>query len=165
MCYWRLLLLFVISHVSVAQTGSDDLNDDPVFTAVLSRRLKYPREAEWASVYGRVFAGFTVSEKGRVEDIAILNHSTKGMYYGFESTIIAALKKLPPLKLQYSGRYILPVAFIYVDYRDKNNPRVPSDVLYIDDLAGRIILKEINVFGSSVNSKERITSGERNESY
>lgn len=165
MGYWQLILLLVLSHVSVAQTDSADLNDDPVFTTVLTRRLKYPRRAEWASVYGRVFAGFTVSEKGRVEDISILNHSAKGTYYAFEPTIVAALKKLPPLKLQYSGRYILPVAFIYVDYRDKNNPRVPSDVLYIDDLAERIILKEINVFGSSVNSKERITSGERNEFY
>lgn len=87
------------------------------------------------------------------------------MYYGFEPTIIAALKKLPSLKLQYSGRYILPVAFIYVDYRDKTNPHVPSDVLYIDDLAGRTMLKEIEIFGSSVNSKERISSGERNEFY
>jgi hypothetical protein len=165
MRYWRLVLLLVISHVSVAQTGSVDLSNDPVFTTVLSRRLKYPREAEWASVYGRVFASFTVSEKGRVEDIAILNHSAKGMYYGFEPTLVAALKKLPSLKLHYSSRYILPVAFIYVDYRDKTNPRVPSDILYVDDLAGRVILKEIKLFGSSVNSRERIMSGERNEFY
>ncbi|WP_461126816.1 hypothetical protein [Spirosoma aerophilum] len=87
------------------------------------------------------------------------------MYYGFEPTILAALKKLPSLKLHYNGRYILPVAFVFVDYRDKNNPRVPSDVLYIDDLAGRVVLKEIKLFGSSVNSRERILSGERNEFY
>ncbi|QDK82694.1 hypothetical protein EXU85_30440 [Spirosoma sp. KCTC 42546] len=165
MRYWRLFLLFVSSHVAFAQLASPDLNQDPVFTTVLKRRLTYPRQAEWSSVYGRVFAGFTVDNKGRIQNISILNSSHKGTYYGFEPTIRTALKKLPYLSLQYAGSYILPVSFIFVDYRHTDKPFIPQDTLFIQDLAGRIILKEINVFGSSTNSRERIIAAEKNEPY
>ncbi|WP_157816066.1 energy transducer TonB [Spirosoma pollinicola] len=151
--------------MTFAQSASSDLSQDPVFSTVLNRRLRYPRQAEWSSVYGRVFAEFTIDDKGHVQDISILNHSEKGTYYGLEPTIITALKKLPSLNLRYTGSYILPVSFIYVDYRQKDKPFVPKDTLYIQDLAGRIALKEIKIMGNSTNSRERILSAGKNEYY
>ena len=163
--FWRLFLLLASSHMAFAQITSSDLNEDPVFTTVLTRRLKYPRQAEWSSIYGRVFAGFTIDNKGHIQNIEILNASSKGNYYGFEPTIMAALKKMPSLSLQHAGSYILPVSYIYVDYRHKDKPFIPQDTLYIQSLGDRVILNEIKVFGSSTNSRGRIMSEAKNESY
>ncbi|WP_293691558.1 MULTISPECIES: hypothetical protein [unclassified Spirosoma] len=149
----------------MAQTSEQGLSDDPVFTTILKRRIKYPRDAEWVGKYMRVFAEFTVGDKGRVQNITILNQSPTGAHLGFEYTVATALKKLPSLNLRYTGSYILPVSFIYVDYRQKDKPYVPTDTLFIDDLRGRVILKEINVFGSSVNSRERVLAADDNRAY
>lgn len=35
---------------------------------------------------------------------------------------------------------------------------MPNDSLYIQDLAGRVILKEVKIVSSTVNSKARIES-------
>lgn len=159
MTYFRLLLLVFLAQVAVAQESNSTLNQDPVFTTILKRRLKYPRQAQLSNRYNRVFAGFNVDDRGRVQDISILNHSVEGDYVGFEQTIITALKKLPSLNLRYTGSYILPISFILVDYRQKDRQFVPKDTLYVQDLAGRVILNEIKVLGSNVNSSERILSG------
>ncbi|UFH55288.1 hypothetical protein [Spirosoma sp. KNUC1025] len=165
MVFLRLLLLLITTYVTEAQTVISDLNQDMVFTAVMNRRLKYPRQAEWSSRYGRVFAEFTVNEKGRIQSISILNHNVEWDYAGLEPTVINALKKLPPLSLQYVGRYILPVSFILIDYRHKDSPLVPTNTLHIEELRDRVILKEIKVTGSTINSRERIKAAEKNESY
>lgn len=165
MIYLRLLVLMTITYMAKAQTVTADLSQDPVFTTILNRRLKYPRQAQWSSRYGRVFAGFTIDEKGHIQSISILNHSVEWEYAGLEPTVLGALQKLPPLRPQYTGNYILPVAFILVDYRHKDKPFVPTDTLYIQDLTDRVILKEIKVMGSNVNSRERIKAAAKNESY
>ncbi len=165
MIYLRLLILLTITHTAEAQIANSTLNQDPVFTTILKRRLTYPRQAQWSSRYGRIFAGFDVDKKGRIQDISILNHSVEGDYAGFEPTVIAAIKKLPSLSLQFTGSYILPISFILADYRHKDKPFIPTDTLYIQGLRGRIILNEIKVFGSNVNSRERIKAAAKNESY
>ncbi|MVM29495.1 hypothetical protein GO755_05585 [Spirosoma sp. HMF4905] len=160
MLYLRLLILSFITQLAVAQVASPNLSQDPVFTTVLNRRLKFPRQAQWSSSYMRIFAEFTIDDKGRIQDISILNHSVEGAYVGFEPVIIAALKKLPSLNLRYTGNYILPVSFILVDYRQKDKQFIPKNTLYVQDLAGRVVLDEINVYGNNVNSKERILSAD-----
>ncbi|MBD2703207.1 TonB family protein [Spirosoma sp. BT702] len=165
MIYLRLLILLAISSMAQAQLPPANLSQDPVFTTILNRRLSYPRQAQWSSRYGRVFAEFTINEKGRVQDISILNHSAEGDYAGFEPSVIAALKKLPSLNLQFIGRYILPISFVLVDYRHKDKPFIPTDTLHIQDLMDRIILKEIKVMGSNINSRERIKAASGNEAY
>jgi TonB family protein len=165
MTYLHLLLLLTITDLTQAQTVTPDLSQDPVFNTVLNRRLKYPRQAQWSGWYGRVFAEFTVNEKGRIQSILILNHSVEWDYAGLEPTVVNALKKLPPLSLQYAGSYILPVSFVLVDYRHHDAPFVPTNHLSIQDLAGRIILKEITVRGSTVNSRERVIAADKNVSY
>lgn len=162
---WRLLPFVFICQLGLAQTPDQGLSNDPVFNTILKRRIKYPRDAEWVGKYMRIFAEFTVGEKGRVENIAILNQSPTGVHLGFEPTVVTALKKLPSLNLRYKGSYILPVSFIYVDYRHKDKPYVPTDTLFIDELRGRVVLKEINVFGSSVNSRERVLAADDNRAY
>lgn len=161
----QLIIFLTIISVAEGQTVPPDISHDPVFATVLTRRLKYPRQAQWSSRYGRIFADFTVDDKGRIQAISILNHSVEWAYAGFEPTVITALKKMPPLSLQYAGHYILPVSFILEDYRHKDRPFVPKDTLYIQELAGRVILKEIKVVGSNVNSRERIKAAAKNESY
>ncbi|SOD78440.1 TonB family protein [Spirosoma fluviale] len=165
MPYLPLLLLLTITGLTQAQEITPKLSQDPVFSTVLNRRLKYPRQAEWSSKYGRVFAEFTVDEKGRVKAISILNHSAEWAYAGLEPTVVNALKKLPPLSLQYTGRYILPVSFTLVDYRQQNTALAPTNQLYVQDLAGRVVLNEITVTGSTVNSKERVEAADKNVSY
>ncbi|MFD2933804.1 hypothetical protein [Spirosoma flavum] len=161
MNYLILLILLLNLCPAPAQLTQDDLSQDPVFTTVLARRLKYPRQAQWSSIYVRLFAEFTVDQKGHVQLISILNHSNEGVYFGLEPTVINALKRLPPLSLHYSGHYILPVSFQLQDYQRKNNLLVPKDSLYLTDLAGRVILKEIKVVGSTINSQRRVGSAVR----
>lgn len=163
--YWQLLLLLVTGQTTFAQIADDALSQDPVFTTVLTRRLSYPNQASWSSMYARVFVGFRVDEKGRIQEISVLNHMSRGIQFGFEPTVIAALKKLPSLNLRYTGNYLLPVAFIYVDYRYKHKQYVPKDTLYQQYVMGRVVLNEIKVFGNSVNSRERIRAAARNEAY
>ncbi len=165
MTYLQLLFLLTITYMVKAQTATADLGQDPVFATVLNRRLKYPRQAQWSSTYGRVFAEFAVDEKGHIQSISILNHSVEWDYAGLEQTVINALKKLPPLSLQYVGNYILPVSFIITDYRHKDAPFIPTNQLYIQDLASRVILKEVKVMGSNVNSRERVKAADKNTSY
>lgn len=162
---WQLLLLFVTTRATVAQVTDYTLDQDPVFKTVLTRRLTYPNQASWSSMYARIFVGFSVDERGRVKQISVLNHMSRGTRFGFEPAVITALKKLPSLNLRYAGNYLLPVAFIYVDYRHKDKPYVPKDTLYQQYVTDRIVLNEIKVFGNSVNSRERIRAAARNEGY
>jgi hypothetical protein len=161
MKYLPLLIILLNTQLTLAQSIQDNLRQDPVFTTVLARRLKYPRQAQWSSIYARIFAQFTVDQKGHVQTISILNHSNEGVYFGIEPTVINALKKLPPLSLRYQGHYISPVTFQLQDYRHKDSLLVPKDSLYLTDLAGRTILKEIKVTGNTVNSQQRVGSATR----
>lgn len=165
MIYLRLLLLSFMTHAALAQVADSSLSQDPVFNTILTRRLKYPRQAQWFSSYGRLFAQFTIDSRGRVQDISILNHSVEATQVGFEPTIIAALKRMPSLSLRHTGQYILPVSFVLSDYRHKNKLFVPTDSLYIQDLAGRVILKEVKIIGSTVNSKARIEATSRDKTF
>lgn len=161
MKYLQFVVFLLSVQLSLAQPTQADLNNDPVFTTVLARRLKYPRQAQWSSIFARLFAEFTVDQKGRVQTISILNHSNEGVYFGLEPAVVNALKKLPPLSLHYKGHYILPVSFELQDYQHKEKTLAPKDSLYLTDLAGRVILKEIKVVGSTVNSQQRVGSAVR----
>ena len=159
--YLPLILLSLSTQLVFAQLPPNKLSQDPVFSNVLEHRLKYPRQAQWSSIYARIFAEFTIDEKGHVQAISILNHSNEGVYFGLEPAVVNVLKKLPPLSLQYRGHYILPVTFQLQDYRSKGNLLIPKDSLHLIDLGGRVILNEVKVTGSTVNSQQRIGSSTR----
>ncbi|WP_080059373.1 hypothetical protein [Spirosoma aerolatum] len=161
MAYLRVLLLVFIAQKLAAQITPNTLSQDPVFRTVLAARLVYPFDALYKEIYARVYAGFEVDEKGHLFNISILNHMSRGTRYGFEPNTIAALKKLPPLNPHYQGRYILPIAFIYVDSRHLDNPYIPKDSISMGGLANYILLDEIKVIGGNVDRKERLRAVER----
>ncbi|WP_338867892.1 hypothetical protein WBJ53_16065 [Spirosoma sp. SC4-14] len=90
------------------------LDQDPVFRAVLAKRMVYPRMAIGAKVFTKtsLFTHFKIDSAGHIQDIRTLNPSETD--YGFEKTINQALRKLPPLKPVYEGNYILPVRFSFL---------------------------------------------------
>ncbi|WP_157618557.1 energy transducer TonB [Spirosoma spitsbergense] len=147
----RSLLFFLSSflfsiHVSSAQVGSPELGKDPVFVAVLSRRIMYPADAERSGVYAKIYAGFRIDKRGHIQDINILNPTKIG--YGFERAVTNKLKSLPPLNPNYEGNYALPVTFALVDYTDRANVISPSGHLSNTYFKDRLLLSELKVIGS-----------------
>lgn len=135
LCFFLLLL----TYGSVAQDTTRRVDRDPVFMAVLARQLGYPLNAEGA--YARIYAGFSIDEKGRVRNIAILNPVKIG--YGFEEEVVSSLKRLPSLNPRYVGDYVLPVSFVYVNYEKNASETIPEGTLPAWYFANRTVLPGI----------------------
>jgi hypothetical protein len=142
----RLLCLMLLVHAATAQVGSDKLNEDPVFNAVLAQRIIYPSDAEHLGVYAKVYAGFHIDQKGHIQDVNILNPTKTG--YGFETVVTKKLKLLPPLNPKYEGNYALPVIFALIDYNDRGKVISPSGNLSNTYFKGRLLLNELKIVGS-----------------
>lgn len=160
----QVLLAFSIP-CSLAQVVHPALNDDPVFYKVLYNRIDYPINAINAHLFGRVYAGFRIDEKGKIQDITILSPgNTKGpgtMKTGFEYVVCQALKHMPLLNPRYAGSYALPIAFCYSNRTENQAVRKPVNQLDAEHLGNRLLLREytstINIsakFGSGSEAKE-----------
>ena len=82
------------------------------FFKTLQKNMKYPRHAERAGATGKVFVGFTVNEKGDIQDLRII----KGIGYGCddEALRVIALTKWNPGKQRgrpVKVRMVQPVVF------------------------------------------------------
>lgn len=100
------------------------LSNDPVFNQVLMRRVIYPARAIRSATYGRIYAGFDIDSKGRIQNVLILCPQTTGV--GFEYEVSAALKRMPPLNPRYAGRYVLPASFVLTNWgKARNRTRPP----------------------------------------
>ncbi|WP_128544741.1 TonB family protein [Larkinella soli] len=119
------------------------LTTDPLFQQVLRTRIKYPTRAWNERVYGRVYAGFEVDDRGRVQNVTLLSPDNGG--YGFEAEVKQALKKMPDLPPGYAGKYALPVAFTLTNTAENRAPYQPVNQLPAGRLADRTLLKEITV--------------------
>lgn len=146
----KTLLLHVLLALSIpcslAQVVHPALNDDPVFYKVLYNRIDYPISAINAHLYGRVYAGFRIDEKGKIQDITMLSPgNTTGpgsMKSGFEYEVYQALKHMPLLNPRYAGSYALPVAFCYGNRVENRTVRKPVNQLDIAHLDNRLLLRE-----------------------
>lgn len=140
---WLSTLLICVGCIRVgwSQSDSPTLNDDPVFNKVLSRRVTYPINAIRAGTYGRIYAGFDIDPRGRIQHVAILSPGNTGV--GFESEIQSALKRMPPLNSRYSGRYALPVAFVFTNWGEGSEPYIPTNTLPRLYFADRLLLGEV----------------------
>lgn len=145
MSFLRLFCLLLSAYAATAQ-GVAKLDNDPVFSTVLSRRITYPANAQQAGIYATIYAGFRVDQHGHLQNISILNPVIIG--YGFEEEVIKKLKLIPPLQSKYENDYVLPVTFALVDYTNRGAIMSPPDKLSDVYFKGRILLKEINVIGS-----------------
>jgi len=90
-----------------------NLDQDPVFTAVLVKQIAYPPQALEAKVYTRsiIYTHFRIDSLGHIQEIMTINPSQ--IDYGFDKQIKQALHHLPPLKPAYQGEYILPIRFVF----------------------------------------------------
>jgi hypothetical protein len=117
------------------------LNRDPLFNQVL-RRLSYPGLAKAERVYGRVYVGFEIDQRGEVQNIALLSPENIG--FGFDYVVKQTLKKLPVLSPEYTGKYALPVAFTLTSPKNQGT-QVPVNKLSAERLENRTELDEITV--------------------
>jgi hypothetical protein len=130
-----------------------DLDRNPIFFELAKKSIDYPRTATLSSLYGRVFAKFSVNQKGKIENIEVfypkmtLNFESK---VGFGANIKKGLKQLPLLGLGYEGTYILPVAFVFTNYGESSQPLYPTNTLpEFIETNNMTVLTEIKVFGKS----------------
>ncbi|GAB4031304.1 energy transducer TonB [Spirosoma gilvum] len=130
------------------QTDVNRLDQDPVFTIVLSRRLNYPIANAEKGYTKSVCARFDIDEKGHVQEITILNPALeKGLYFqDFDTAVKSALKRLPPLHPHYSGKYILPVLFSLQD-EETGQSIAPINVV-CSSQPGIVLLKSVKVVGN-----------------
>ncbi|GAB3500227.1 hypothetical protein GCM10027341_25060 [Spirosoma knui] len=144
----KLALLVIFIGMRSAGAQSISLTEDPVFKTVLGRQIRYPVLAEQTGVYGRVYACFTVNERGHIEGVQVLGSGDPK--YGFTETVRKGLTALPPLQPRYAGQYVLPIDFAYINYNESAEPLLASGQslppLYQQ---GRILLKPMRVTGNS----------------
>ncbi len=148
--------LTLAGRLTNAQIASTQLDQDPVFTQVVSHRIHYPVKPASRAIYGRFYAGFDIDETGHIRNISVLypKMSTQmRKLYGFDYEIQTGLKRMPPLKPSLAGSYVLPIAFCFTHYGESPNPIIPTNVLPQSYQVGdRILLSEVKIFASSPSS-------------
>jgi protein TonB len=94
----------------VRQSGSKNLGNKPIFTAVeenpefiggrvemykyLGQNIKYPAAAQRANVSGRVFVKFIVEDDGTIGDVVVM----QGIGFGCDEEAIRVVKSMPKWK-------------------------------------------------------------------
>ena len=130
--------------LSVADAvNKQPLSNDVQFKQVLHERITYPALARYNNAYGRVYAGFEVSDQGIVKNIVMLSPDNGGA--GFVETVRGALEKLPHLNPALHGNYVLPVVFTYTNLAEKTGAHIPLNQLSPDRLDNRTLLEEFVV--------------------
>ena len=147
----EIFCLFLLSQATTAQARNARLDEDPVFIAVLSKRIQYPFNAERSGVYAKVYAGFHIDQKGRVQEVSILNPTKIG--YGFEEEVSRKIKILPALNPKYEGDYALPIAFALPDYANSAKIVAPTGKLSEPYIKDRILLRELTIIGGKTSSQ------------
>lgn len=135
-----------------AQITGYALDEDPVFTATMAQYLHYPVAAIRGSVYGRFYVKFSIDSTGSIQHAAVLYPQISPKYakmLGFEYELINSLKHVPQLTPRYKGSYILPVAFVYINYCESSKPLVPTNTLPETFLDNILVLNEVRVVGRS----------------
>jgi TonB family protein len=85
----------------------------------LENNIKYPVAAKKASVSGRVFLSFVISDEGKISNISIL----KGLGFGCDQEAVRVVSAFPRWKpgrqnsIPVSVRYNLPINFQLIDER------------------------------------------------
>lgn len=153
---FAILGLVLGCRLALAQIASTALNQDPVFTQVVTQRIHYPVKPAARAIYGRFYAGFDIDSAGHIRNISVLYPKMSrqmSKLYGFDYEIQRGLKHIPPLKPSLAGSYLLPIAFCFTHYRESPSPIVPTNVLPKGyQLGDRVLLGEIKVFASSPSS-------------
>jgi hypothetical protein len=147
-----LVALLSTGPLASAQITGYALDEDPVFTATLAQHLHYPVTAIRGSVYGRFYVKFSIDSTGSLQNIAVLYPQISpriSKSLGFEYELINSLKQIPRLTSRYKGSYILPVAFVYINYSEDSKPRVPTNTLPEKYLDNSLVLNEVKVVGRS----------------
>lgn len=146
-----------------AQRSSDDyaiskapLSKDPDFTNDLHHKIVYPSSAWTQGIYGRVYAGFEVSQQGRIENVVILSPGNGGA--GFIESVKSGLENLTKVNPAFSGKYALPITFTYTNSKENTGIHKPVNRLPANRLEDRTVLEEFPV--SIVVSKPVLSSRE-----
>ncbi len=148
-----ILCLFLGIFLSTNSFAQKDLDRNPVFFELAKKSIEYPRTGISSSMYGRIYAKFTVSKSGKIEDIEVFYPKMNPDFeksVGFGASIKQGLKKLPLLGLGYAGEYVLPIAFVFTNYSETPKLHYPTNVLpefiKTDNMT---ILTEIKIAGKS----------------
>ncbi|GAB3642481.1 hypothetical protein GCM10027423_31170 [Spirosoma arcticum] len=147
-----MVALLLTGLTANAQITGFALDEDPVFTATLAHHIHYPVTAIRGSVYGRFYVKFSIDSTGGIQNIAVLYPKINAKYaerLGFDYELINGLKQVPQLTARYKGSYILPVAFVYINYSEDSKPLVPTNTLpekYVDN---SLVLNEVRIVGRS----------------
>ena len=150
-CFATIALLLVGPSTNAQITGFS-LNEDPIFSATVAQHVRYPVTAVRGSIYGRFYAKFSIDSVGRIQNITVLHPKINPKYnqrLGFEYEIINGLKQLPQMTPRYRGSYILPIAFVYINYSEDSRPRVPTNTLPEKYLDNSLIMNEVKIVGRS----------------
>lgn len=149
-------LIYYDSLMAAERANKLPLLADPTFTQTLHEKIIYPNYARTQGVYGRVYAGFDIDERGRIKNIAILSPDNSG--FPFDAVVRNALEKLPPVGPVCQGKYALPIAFTFTNSKETTGPHVPLNRLTEERLQDRILLDEYVV--PAIVSKPVTTSRE-----
>ena len=147
-----LLVLLLVGLSASAQVTGFALDEDPVFTTTITQHIHYPVMAIRGSVYGRFYAKFSIDSAGRIQNVIVLYPKISPKYtkwLGFEYEIINGLKRLPQLTPRYQGSYLLPIAFVYINYSEDSRPRVPTNTLPEKYSDNSLLLNEVRIVGRS----------------
>lgn len=136
-------LTYYDSLMTASRVNKLPLSVDPVFTQTIHEKIKYPDYARTQGIYGRVYAGFDIDERGTAKNITILSPENAG--FRFDVVVRNALEKLPVVDPVLRGKYVLPVAFTLSNAKETKQTQTPVNRLPDDRLEGRMLLEEFVV--------------------
>ena len=151
LCLITVTLLLTGLNANAQITGFA-LDEDPVFTTTLARHIHYPVTAVRGSVYGRFYVKFSIDSIGNLQNIAVVYPKISPRHtrrLGFEQAIRNGLQQLPQLPPRYRGNYILPIAFVYINFNEANRPLIPTNTLPEKYLNDDFLLNEVRIVGQS----------------
>ena len=150
---YSIIAAFLLTGLQAnAQITGYALDEDPIFKTAITQHIHYPVTAIRGSVYGRFYMKFSIDSTGSIQNVAVLYPQISPKYakrLGFEYELINSLKHVPQLTPRYKGSYILPVAFVYINYSESSEPLVPTNTLPEKYLDNSLVLNEIRVVGRS----------------
>lgn len=128
-----------------------DLDRNPVFFELAKKSIDYPHTAILSSLYGRVYAKFSVNRNGKIEAIEVFYPKMTANFensVGFGASIKKGLKKLP--LLGYEGTSILPIVFVFTNFSESPQVHYPTNSLpdFIET-NNMTVLTKIKIFGKS----------------
>lgn len=143
-----LSLLVVIVCPSFGQMNRSTLSSNPAFDRAVAKNVRFPAVAQRLGKSVRVYIGFTLTDEGTYQDVAVVNLAP--IEESLKQEVDRLWHILPNQDPKYAGNYIIPIAFML----GEGGPDRLRPISNLEDKFTKqgtyTLLKEVSVTGYTV---------------